>query len=550
MSSPPPSFLDFFVLEASEYVEQLDALLLRAAGGRAPDAEALQRSARSLRGSATMAKLMPLAELASAVEAIGRSLKQGTLAWDASLKGVLTSTIDDFKVLVRAARTWSEIETERAQQRAVEISRLVNLPDGTPTPIATTGTAFFTTEATSIAAGLELLSSRPDDRVGAGLLLGRVRALRGVAGVKDVPALSEVLEAAESAARPLELGEARLSPGHVNLLRMSGELLRTIAAGLATHEPVTSSTPQYKAFLAALDGVVAHGASERVVPISDLFFLDKGPHIVNASTNPPTTPGQRFRMEVVSLGEHLHRVIDEARGATDAIQQEHARSELGRALRAIRSTAASFGQAAVAQTVESYLERTGDLNADALSAISKFAGTISPAPIGAPPAKHGTVPLRETHQREAIAAIGTGRPLPSFPATPAPAAAAPPAAHARVFESPTTSQDSLPAIPAAVAEVASAVSAVAGAVAGAAARISASALDATIATFESLATERLAEPAVLDSEVVPVDALFYRGRAALDRAVEVRDAIRRAGGTPAPEMLEELYDLVELARVE
>jgi len=30
----------------------------------------------------------------------------------------------------------------------------------------------------------------------------------------------------------------------------------------------------------------------------------------------------------------------------------------------------------------------------------------------------------------------------------------------------------------------------------------------------------------------------------------LRDAIRRAGGPPAPEVLEELYDLVELARVE
>jgi hypothetical protein len=54
----------------------------------------------------------------------------------------------------------------------------------------------------------------------------------------------------------------------------------------------------------------------------------------------------------------------------------------------------------------------------------------------------------------------------------------------------------------------------------------------------------------LEGEMMPVDALLYRGRAALDRAVEVRDQIRRAGGPPAPELLEELYDLVELARVD
>ena len=64
-----------------------------------------------------------------------------------------------------------------------------------------------------------------------------------------------------------------------------------------------------------------------------------------------------------------------------------------------------------------------------------------------------------------------------------------------------------------------------------------------------MAGERLAEPIGFNDDIVPVDALLYRGRAALDRAVELRDAIRRAGGAPAPEALEELYDLVELARV-
>ena len=61
--------------------------------------------------------------------------------------------------------------------------------------------------------------------------------------------------------------------------------------------------------------------------------------------------------------------------------------------------------------------------------------------------------------------------------------------------------------------------------------------------------DRMAEPAHVSDEVIPVDALFYRGRAALDRAVELRDRLRKAGGTPAPEVLEEIYDLIDLARV-
>lgn len=75
-------------------------------------------------------------------------------------------------------------------------------------------------------------------------------------------------------------------------------------------------------------------------------------------------------------------------------------------------------------------------------------------------------------------------------------------------------------------------------------------LDDAISSFEALSEERFAEPADLPDEPIPVDHLLYRGRAALDRAVEIRDEIRRAGGAPAPELLEELYDLVELARAD
>src|SRR5436189_5357456 len=108
MTAPTPSFLDFFVLEAGEYVEQLDGVLLRS--GTALDAESLQRSARALRGSAQMAKIGMLAELAATLEALGRSLKAGTLAFDQALKGALTATVDDLKILVRASRAWSEQE--------------------------------------------------------------------------------------------------------------------------------------------------------------------------------------------------------------------------------------------------------------------------------------------------------------------------------------------------------------------------------------------------------------------------------------------------------
>lgn len=539
-TNPAASFLDFFVLEAGEYVERLDGLLLRASEA-GPDSDALQRAARALRGSATMAKLPSFAELASSVEAVGRGLRDGSLGWEPGLKGALTAAIDDLKILVRAARAWSPAEDQWALQRVAELGQFVKaLPLLPAVPAQRPGVnqTFFANEANSVAAGLDLISARPDDRTESLSVLQRVRATRGVAGVNEVPGLSAVLEATESALRVIEQGEPRLSSERITLLRSSANLLRAIAGALTGGEPVKVDTPQYRSFLISLDAVMAESSgADRVIPIADLFYNDAGPHIVSAAPNPPTTPIQRFRMEVVSLGEHLHRVIEEARRATDEIQREHARGQLGRALRAIRATAASFGQMAVAQTVEAYLERTGDLNVSALDAISSFAATISPAASApTPQVAAAAQPLRMSQAQRAVANIGMPR------------AEAPPAAPTRHTPAATTPVASAPVPPRAQQAATSGHARVFEAVQAPEPERSPS-LDSAIAAFDALSEERFAEPALVE-EIVPVNALLYRGRAALDRAMHIRDQLRRAGGSPAPELLEELYDLVELARAD
>ena len=572
MTSPAgASFLDFFILEAGEYVEQIDALLLRATPA-GPDAESLQRASRALRGSATMAKLQAFAELASAVESVGRALRAGSLGWDQALKGALTAAVDDLKLLVRAARSWSATEDQWAAKRIAELSRYAQPAAPATAPASGASGAYFASEAATIAAALDGAAAAAAVNPGPSLeALRRIRALRGVAGVREVSALSEVAEAAEAALHPVELGKP-ITHDHLAMLRAAAELLRAIAAGIASGQQVTTATPSYRAYLSALDAMEARDrGGERVVPIADLFYTDAGPHIVEKAQHPPTTPGQRFRMEVVSLGEHLHRVIDEARRAVDDIQREHARGELGRALRAIRATASSFSQMAVAQTVEGHLERTGDLNAAALDSISQFAASISPPPQLPPPVAQHSVPFRMTHAREAVASLGAdaSRSAPTAPPMAPPAAAAPPAAptqpaaprpsgsHARVFAAVTVpgagAAAPLPpaAPPPAPAPVrpAAPVAPVAAPSGRPPASDAASAMDSAIAAFDTLSSERFAEPVALGDDVVPVDALLYRGQAALARAIELRDAMRRAGGAPAPEALEELYDLLDLARV-
>jgi len=82
-------------------------------------------------------------------------------------------------------------------------------------------------------------------------------------------------------------------------------------------------------------------------------------------------------------------------------------------------------------------------------------------------------------------------------------------------------------------------------------RGSAALIDSSIAALESISSKpMIAQISWPDEhgEVVPIEELLYRGRAALDRAIEIRDQVR--GGSPDPDVLDELYDLLELARAD
>src|SRR5919107_5429445 len=189
----PAGFLDFFVLEAGEYIEQLDGLML-AAGNAGPDLDALQRVSRALRGSATMAKLTAFAEMAAGIERVGHGLRSGVTRWEPGLSGALVAAVDDCKLLLRNVRSWSAADDARSRARIEELARYAPARSSTPTP----GTSlpvdggYLMTEVANIGAGAELLATRATDRDAAGNVLRRVRALRGIAGVKDRPSLGDV----------------------------------------------------------------------------------------------------------------------------------------------------------------------------------------------------------------------------------------------------------------------------------------------------------------------------------------------------------------------
>ena len=69
-----------------------------------------------------------------------------------------------------------------------------------------------------------------------------------------------------------------------------------------------------------------------------------------------------------------------------------------------------------------------------------------------------------------------------------------------------------------------------------------------IDALENLTMRPIAKQMTFGSvEVVPVETLLYRGRAALERAAAIREQIKSAGGVASPATLEEMYDLIGLA---
>jgi chemotaxis protein histidine kinase CheA len=524
--SEGPGFLEFFILEASDYVEQLDGLLL---GGSSdgPDPDAMQRVARALRGTATMAKLPSFAEVASGVERVARAIHDGALRWDPTLRGAVTSAVDDLKTLIHAARKWSPAEDQRAKTRSDELARFapvggVSAPKEQASQHAAAGAAFLSAEASNIAAGLELLNTRAGAADTASNLLRRVRALRGVAGVKEVAPLADVLEATEDAARGLELGDASLTPEARQLFEASAHYLREVATSLRFEgADVEAPSPARDAFLAAQDRWAARtGQSGQVVPIASLFYVDGGPGVVEAAENPPTSAAARFRLELVSHGEHLRQVVDAARHAHESGSGDRVRRDVRHALRALEATANSFGERSVAEGIRARTTSVDSLDAATLDSLDELAAVLSrPSADSA-----GLVDALKATTAKAEPEVA-----------PQPVAAQEPAAEPRL----TPAAEPLPV----VSMLASAAETVTSA--------AATLIDSGLAALEELTAEPWIPPVAIPEEaVVPIESLLYRGRAALDRAVEIRDHVRRSGSRIDDETLNELFDLVELARAE
>lgn len=118
----PGRLLDFFSLEASEYLTRLESLAAKN-GMDSSDATQFAAAARGLRGSATMAKAGGIVQVAMTVERIGSGVVHGGTKWEPELQRALVGAIEDLKLLVRSIRTWGADQDARVEESLRRLAR-------------------------------------------------------------------------------------------------------------------------------------------------------------------------------------------------------------------------------------------------------------------------------------------------------------------------------------------------------------------------------------------------------------------------------------------
>src|SRR5438445_4285017 len=336
--SKPLGMSDFFALEAGEYLERLDGLLAK---GESPSADELVRLARALRGSALMANQPAIARAAAGLEALGRAVREGRRAWDAATRHLAVRGVDDLKVFVRRAASWTDADTAKAEGLAHELEQQAGRPSAQVRAVEALGLdagarAFVAREGAAIASALDraaqTLRGNPLAHDPLQQVLRALQPLRGLAAVNDLPPLPDLLEGIERAIA--ELSRSGLEPpaNVAELFQAAATAIARSARDVAERGRPDPDGPEFRRFA---DLLVKFIESEPdVVSVGALYYSDSGPHIVSRGV-PVARPSTLGRLELVSHGEHLRQAADSLERAPSTTQRELRAHTLGSTFRAL-----------------------------------------------------------------------------------------------------------------------------------------------------------------------------------------------------------------------
>jgi len=484
--------LDFFVLEASDYVDRLQRLVATDEA-QGPDAATLLKLARGLRGSAVMARLTSFAAAASGVERGALLLHEGSIAWTPELASVISEASAELRALIPMARLWGESQDQRARSAGGRLNAVLDAAERR-------GKLMQSGAAAEAAADVPVAA--PPNR-----------------------AVSAFFDSVDrSAAAP-------------DILSPTGAAASPTPVPLPSVRSASVSTP--------FGGVAAVSDTQLpIVPIASLAPNGSVDAVVFRAPNPAITFAQRFIADVSPLvGSLRARLAPLRQGAT-----EEASADVVVAFRpvllSLRDTAASYGYADVREFCNAMLAARAPLSADAAGALDtaltvvlqqnvapqvraqrlaelrRVAGAATPLSAGArsaPSSALGVLPMSRNRTPLGAARIGTPTPAvtPSV-SRPTPAAPSGRELSSLLSQSLEKVQD-----------------------------LTATPLDLIAIPSPPMPPASIGPDG--EPDVIPIDALLYRGPRALARARLIVGQLRVAGETHDPALVSELLDLVELA---
>ena len=552
-SPKPLGMSDFFALEAGEYLERLDGMLAK---GDSPSADEVVRLARALRGSALMANQPAIARAAAGLEVLARAVREGRRAWDPQTQQLALRAVDDLKIFVRRAGSWTDADTAKAEALAVELEQVAGRPSAQIRAVEALGLdagarAFVAREGAAIAGALEraaqALRANPGAHEPLQHVMRALQPLRGLAALTDLPPLPDLLEGIERAIG--ELSRSGLEPPTtvVELFQIAGSAIARAAREVAERGRPDPEGPDFRQFAGLL--VRFMESEPDAVSIGSLYYSDSGPHIVSRGV-PAARPSTLGKLELVSHGEHLRQAADSLERAPSATQRELRAHTLGTTFRAL----ANAGGGVLADRVAQFAiaGREAVASGIAVSSAAAFAAVLRRA--GDLLARSGTgdeeaLATELDALTVALRAIQPGAaPAPAPARAPAPAPAPKPAPAA---PAPAPRATPAPRAEPAMAETPDLVGSWTAYQRLSEGGIGSASLAELIAGVQSAPPPApapgspVAAPAA--AAAVDVRALLYRGNRALERAKELRAAAKRASGDELRALVDEVCDLVALA---
>ena len=268
-----------------------------------------------------MAAQPHIARAAAGLEALARAHRDHRRSWDAVTREHVAQAVEEFRLLVRRVREWSDADTARTVRLGRELEGLAGRQaeepaaqpaEPTQKELHTGVRAFVAREGALIASALDraarALRAAPSDREPLYNVIRRMQSLRGLAELGELAPLPDILDGIELAVGDLTRLFAP-PPGVDEVMDAAAHALTRISRDVAEQGRPDPEAEEARHFTELL--LRAFAVERDVLPIESLYFADDAQPVSHPSSQPQFASPEPFGpLELVSHGEHLCQSAD------------------------------------------------------------------------------------------------------------------------------------------------------------------------------------------------------------------------------------------------